>query len=90
MLAGAERLVRHLHKHGVPIAVATSSSQDSAEMKTAIHKDLFSLFHHMVMGSTDPEVKNGKPAPDIFLVCASRFPDKPKPEQVISIVKLSV
>lgn len=37
----------------------------------------------MVMGSSDPEVPYGKPAPDIFLVCAKRFDDQPDPEQVI-------
>lgn len=34
------------------------------------------------MGSSDPDVTKGKPDPAIFLVCASRFPDKPKPESV--------
>lgn len=34
------------------------------------------------MGSSDPDVTKGKPDPAIFLVCASRFPDKPKPEDV--------
>ncbi|KAI8433266.1 hypothetical protein MSG28_015337 [Choristoneura fumiferana] len=32
---------------------------------------------------SDPEVDRGKPHPDIYLVAASRFPDKPKPAQCI-------
>lgn len=46
------------------------------------HSDLLGMFHHLTMGSSDPEVTKGKPDPAIFLVCASRFPDKPKPEDV--------
>ncbi|KAK4881369.1 hypothetical protein RN001_004688 [Aquatica leii] len=80
---GAERLIRHLHKHNVPIAVATSSSKESVAVKTQNYQELFNLFHHKVMGSSDPEVKRGKPNPDIYLICASRFPDKPKPEQCL-------
>uniref|UniRef100_A0A2M3Z4S4 pseudouridine 5'-phosphatase n=1 Tax=Anopheles braziliensis TaxID=58242 RepID=A0A2M3Z4S4_9DIPT len=83
LMPGAERLVRHLHQHKIPIALATSSGADSVEVKTKNHRELFELFNHKVMGSSDPDVKEGKPAPDIFLVAASRFPDKPAPAQCL-------
>ncbi|XP_011552052.3 probable pseudouridine-5'-phosphatase [Plutella xylostella] len=83
LLDGAERLIRHLHKTKVPFALATSSSERSVKTKVAGNEELFGLFHHMVMGSTDKEVKFGKPHPDIFLIAAARFPDKPKPEQCL-------
>lgn len=87
-------MVRHLHENNVPICLATSSSKESVVVKTANHRDLFDLFHHKVMGSSDPDVKEGKPAPDIFLVAAKRFPDIPNPEDVSSfedfIIKLDL
>lgn len=51
-------------------------------MKMQNHKELLKYFHHITAGSSDPEVTKGKPDPIIFLVCASKFPDKPKPEDV--------
>jgi len=85
LLPGAERLVRELASKKIPMAVATSSPRATFEMKTQNHKDLFSLFHHVVCGSSDPEVKAGKPAPDIFQVCASRF-DPPLPHSASCLV----
>ncbi|CAH1155230.1 unnamed protein product [Phaedon cochleariae] len=79
LMPGAENLIRHFHENGIPIAIATSSRQDLMEMKIMPHRELFDLFDHFVCSSSDPEVKQGKPAPDIYLVCASRFPDKPDP-----------
>lgn len=81
LLPGAERLLRHLNKHKIPICLATSSSEDMTDIKMSSHPKLFELFDYKVMG-TDEDVKHGKPAPDIFFVAAQKFPDQPKYENV--------
>lgn len=73
---GAERLVRHLHRHGVGQAVATSSSRSFYELKTTRHREWFDLIDCVVTGD-DPEVKHGKPEPDIFRVAAERLGGDP-------------
>lgn len=83
LMEGAERLIRHLHETKVPFCLATSSGKDMAQLKMSNFPDLFKLFNHHVMGSSDPDVKNGKPAPDIFLVAANRFKDKPNPSKCL-------
>ncbi|MCY4148844.1 MAG: HAD-IA family hydrolase [Gammaproteobacteria bacterium] len=69
-LPGAEKLIRHLHRHKIPIAIATSSSQELYEIKVRHHRSWIDLFDAVVT-SDDPAVNHGKPSPDIFLVAAS-------------------
>jgi pseudouridine-5'-monophosphatase len=72
LLPGVDRLLNHCLKKKIPIAVATSSTREYFDLKTTNHGNVFRIFEHIVTGSTDPEVKRGKPHPDIFFVCASR------------------
>ncbi|XP_053615768.1 pseudouridine-5'-phosphatase-like [Plodia interpunctella] len=83
LMPGAHKLVEHLYKKGVPIALATSSSKESVDVKMQNHQDFLKYFHHLTMGTSDPEVTKGKPDPAIFLVSASRFPNTPKPEDCL-------
>ncbi|XP_031831144.1 pseudouridine-5'-phosphatase isoform X2 [Nomia melanderi] len=83
LMPGAERLLRHLKENKIPIALATSSNKENFELKTQRWTEIFNLFDHKVLGSSDPEVVNGKPAPDIFLIAAKRFSDNPEPSKCL-------
>ena len=74
-LPGAVRLVRHLHAHGVPIALATGSQRRNFEQKSAHNGALFDCFGGRVVCADDGlfAPARGKPHPDIFLVAAERF-----------------
>lgn len=69
---GARELVEHFHRFGVNQAVATSSNRELLALKTKLHQDWFPLIDHVV-SVDDPEVKRGKPAPDVFLAAAHRL-----------------
>jgi len=82
-LPGAVKLVQHLQKHGIPIAIATGSDSFTFKKKTQNHGDFLLLFTHWVLSGDDPMVARGKPAPDIFIVCNGRFASPPAPENVL-------
>ncbi|KAG5343555.1 HDHD1 phosphatase, partial [Acromyrmex charruanus] len=82
-MPGAVRLLKHLKKNNIPIALATSSDQENYELKTSRWHDLFELFHHKVLGGSDPEVVHGKPEPDIFFIAAKRFSNNPDPSKCL-------
>ncbi|KFK27290.1 hypothetical protein AALP_AA8G363200 [Arabis alpina] len=83
LMPGASRLIKHLHAKNIPICIATGTHTRHYDLKTQRHKELFSLMHHIVRGD-DPEVKQGKPAPDGFLAASRRFKDGPvDPQKVL-------
>jgi pseudouridine-5'-monophosphatase len=75
-MPGAVRLSMHLHKAGIPQAVATSSDRYYFDLKITRHQEWYKIFQCVVLGD-DPEIKEGKPAPDIFLLAAKRLQANP-------------
>ncbi|KAJ4780857.1 Bifunctional riboflavin kinase/FMN phosphatase [Rhynchospora pubera] len=67
---GVVRLLRHLHKHGVPLGLASNSVRKHIETKIS-HQQGWKEYFSVVLGVDD--VKNGKPSPDIFLEAAKRL-----------------
>uniref|UniRef100_A0A915C5F3 Pseudouridine-5'-monophosphatase n=1 Tax=Parascaris univalens TaxID=6257 RepID=A0A915C5F3_PARUN len=77
MMKGAMRLVRHLAKHRIPMAICSGSRDREFNLKVKNHKELTDLIPLQVRASDDPEIAEGKPAPDAFLVTMQRFSVKP-------------
>lgn len=64
------------------MCVGTGSYKQTFDLKTQRHGEIFSMMHHVVMGD-DPDVKHGKPSPDIFQVAANRFEENVDPAEVL-------
>ncbi|KAF5184123.1 Bifunctional riboflavin kinase/FMN phosphatase-like [Thalictrum thalictroides] len=69
-LPGADRLIRHLHGHGVPMALASNSPRASVETKLSYHQGWKESFSVIIGGD---EVTMGKPSPEIFLEAAKKL-----------------
>lgn len=72
LMPGAQALVDHLYRTGVPMAVATSSKRATYQIKTKNHQETLFSKMRLVVNGDDPAVREGKPAPDIFLEAARR------------------
>lgn len=77
VLPGTVELIEHLASHNIPQAIASSSSQHHFAMKTANHQQWLKLLKQKTLGD-DPEIAQGKPAPDIFLLAAKRLNANPE------------
>ena len=58
---GAERLVRHLYAHRIPMSIATNTVREKVLLKTAHLRDTMDLIPHVV---AIDDVLFGKPSPD--------------------------
>lgn len=69
LTAGARDLIVALHDQGVPLAVASGSSRGWLEH----HLDRFGLSPRFgaLAGRDHPDVRGGKPRPDVYLAAAS-------------------
>ncbi|CAJ1933390.1 unnamed protein product [Cylindrotheca closterium] len=74
---GAQALVCALAAKNMPMAIATSSRYAGVNKKRMRHEDIFQHIQLIVAGD-DPAVKNGKPAPDIYLEAARQLKVDPK------------
>ncbi|XP_048135372.1 bifunctional riboflavin kinase/FMN phosphatase isoform X2 [Rhodamnia argentea] len=69
-LPGANRLIKHMRRHEVPVALASNSPKENIETKISYHQGWKESFSVIIGGD---EVRNGKPSPEIFLEAANRL-----------------
>ena len=72
LMDGAEKLMRRLKNHNIPMAIATSSTMAMVDKKLK-HHPVFSECIDVIVTGDDPAVIRGKPEPDIFLEAARRL-----------------
>ena len=70
-MQGGESLVKKCHENNIPMALVTSSSYESLQIKIA-HLKWMNLFSVMVLGD-DKLLAKGKPAPDPYLLAAKKL-----------------
>ena len=70
-MPGAGSFIEQLHASDLPFGLATSSHRHLCDLKLS-RKPWGRHFRKIVCGD-DPRIKQGKPAPDIFLICADEL-----------------
>ena len=70
-MPGGESLIQRCHENNIPMALVTSSSYESLQIKTSHHKWM-NLFSTKVLGD-DKLLGKGKPAPDPYILAAEKL-----------------
>ncbi|EPB75961.1 hypothetical protein ANCCEY_04936 [Ancylostoma ceylanicum] len=71
-MPGAERLVRHFHDKGIPMAMCSGSRKSMYGPRREPHKAWLDLIPFQVFCGDEPDIKHGKPHPDGFLATMNR------------------
>lgn len=83
-LPGADRLLNHLHKNKIPLAICTGSDEWEFDLKTKkLYQKWLDLIPLRVLSGSDPAVKHGKPAPDPYNITLERLSKDTPPSQVL-------
>lgn len=77
LMPGAMELIDKLDRLNVPMAIATSSREAAVNVKRLKHEPLFQKMKYVICGD-NPEVREGKPAPDIYLLAARMLGVEPE------------
>jgi beta-phosphoglucomutase-like phosphatase (HAD superfamily) len=77
-IARANMMTHHHTRATVPMAIATSSRYAGVDKKRKRHEA--GMFEHIqaIVAGDDPAVKNGKPAPEVYLEAAKRLQVQPE------------
>lgn len=75
LMEGAEKIIRHLHKEGMPLAIATSAHEKEIAKQMLSKFGIADMFSVIVCGE---DVKKGKLAPDIYLLTAKLLQISPQ------------
>ena len=57
LMPGAKKLIEHLHRCSIPMAIATGSRYPQLIHKLSNNKEVWQLIHHTVASGDDPEVR---------------------------------
>jgi pseudouridine-5'-monophosphatase len=92
IMPGVERLLKHLHQHNIPMAIATNGKHEEFLLKTNHLGHIFEegkYFSHIVHGD-DPSLSRLKPFPDIYQICMQRFSPIPASSEHVLVFEDSI
>ncbi|KAH8279905.1 hypothetical protein KR054_010416, partial [Drosophila jambulina] len=76
LMWGVKRLVTHLSKCCIGLALVTSSTESMYCSKIRGHEEFFENFN-IVLCADDPELRASKPEPDVYLIAMARLEAEP-------------